>query len=449
MKNNPIPHSPYMPFDPAVELYSSSYGHLTPWEFSGWKNESMSWKTGCYLHAGLNPNFRKRIKGPDAMRLIQDACINDFTRFSIGASKHGVMCNELGNTMAEGMILRIAEDEFEFIGHGPYVDYLVESSSYRLKSQDVDSDTFLFQIAGPRSLEVVEALTGENLRDLEFLWHRPSRLRIAELSDRTIDIRVYRLGVSRTLAYEVHGDIRDAQTVYKAIMKAGEDFGIERLGMQGYGLNHTEGGFAQSFIHYLHAWTEDDVFMNFLSHQSMNNSSRLPGSAGQDISKRYANPYELGIGHLITFDHSFRGREALECIARNPKRKIVTLEWDRNDVIEIYASQFRDGADIQFMDFAANPIWQGYMSLNFADDILSGDKIIGISSGRMFSYYYKKMISLGIMDIDHANLGESVEVLWGDPGSRQKRIRAVVSRFPYIDLPFNRNIDTSRLSSAG
>lgn len=448
MKPTLIPHSPFMPYDKDVSFYSSSFGHLTPWEFSGWKSESMSWKTGCYLHAGLNPNYRNRIKGPDALRLIQDACINDFTRFSIGASKHGVMCNALGNTMAEGMILRLGEDEFENMGHGPYVDYLVESGDYDVKFENLDAKTFLFQIAGPRSLDVMEALTGESLKDLRFLWHRPSRIRRDGLLKRDIDIRVYRLGVSRTLAYEVHGDMADAQTVYEAILQAGAPFGIERLGMQGYGLNHTEGGFAQSFIHYLHAWTEDGEFMHFLGKQFGEITAVLPGSAGPDITKRYANPYELGIGHLITFDHEFRGREALEKIAQAPRRQIVTLEWNQDDVLDVYASQFRPDGDIEFMDFAANPIWQGVLSRHFADDVFVGERLVGMSSGRMFSYYYRQMISLAIIETAHANLGDELEVLWGEPGTRQKRIRAVVRRFPYIDLPFNRNIDTSVIPPA-
>ena len=39
----------------------ATYIHMTEniwaWEFNGWKQESLSWKTGCYMDAGL---FRKR-----------------------------------------------------------------------------------------------------------------------------------------------------------------------------------------------------------------------------------------------------------------------------------------------------------------------------------------------------------------------------------------------------
>ena len=75
-----------MPSDPAVALYSSSLGSFTPYEFSDFRTEEESWKTTAYLHAGLNPPSPYRLTGPDALRLLREACVNDFTRFSVGAS---------------------------------------------------------------------------------------------------------------------------------------------------------------------------------------------------------------------------------------------------------------------------------------------------------------------------------------------------------------------------
>lgn len=439
-KSRDIPHSPYLPIDPKVANYNAAFGHLVPWEFNGWKAETLSWKNSCYLHAGLNPAYQYRLSGTDALRLLTENSINDFTKFSVGASKYIVMCNERGNVMTDGMVWRLGEDDFVSFFLSPYLDYLVASGRYDVQGQDLSKKRFLFQVAGPLSLNVLERATGESLRDIEFIWHRASQIMMP--SGMARPVRIYRLGVARTLAYEVHGDIADALDVYAAIMASGEAFGIERLGLQAYGMNHTEGGFAQSFIHFLPAWTEDKEFMAFLDENTRSVLSRLPGSAGPDVAKRYANPIELGLSHMTAFDREFTGSEALKEIASNPRRKIVTLEWSADDILEIYASQFRNGGDAQFMDFAANPVWQGTaMSVVFADDVFADDKLVGISSGRMFSQYYKTMISLGIIETEQALIGNEVEVLWGDPGTPQKRIRAKVARYPYLDLPFNRDID--------
>lgn|GEM_PF-6911263 len=53
-----------LPSDPALFL---AFGErLIPWEYDGWDVESLSWKTGCYIHAGLS-NYQQVFEGPDAL----------------------------------------------------------------------------------------------------------------------------------------------------------------------------------------------------------------------------------------------------------------------------------------------------------------------------------------------------------------------------------------------
>ncbi|MGX9221970.1 hypothetical protein ACWV27_26785 (plasmid) [Massilia varians] len=435
-------HSPYLPFDPEVADYNTTFEHLSPWQFNGWKKESLSWKTDCYLHAGLNPASPYRLHGPGALDLLRDACINDFTRFSIGCSKHAVMCNSLGNVMADGMVLRTGNDDFTCYFLNPYIDYLVASGRYDVTGEDLSGKTFLFQVAGPKSLAALEAATSESLRDIEFLWHRPSSI---HYKGRDIPVRIFRLGVARTLAYEVHGHIEDALDVYNAIAASGKQFGMERIGMQVYGMHHTEGGFAQSYIHFLPAYTEDPEFIAFLAGSADEYMRDLPGSAGPVLEKRYANPVELGWAHMISFEHDFVGRVALERIVGEPHRRMVTLEWNRDDILEVYASQFDPDTEVEFMDFAANPIWTAHNSIVFCDDVMVGENQIGVSSGRVFSYFYRQMLSLALLQTKYALIGETVEVIWGRPGNQFKRIRATVARYPYLDLPKNSEIETKKM----
>ena len=119
----------------------------------------------------------------------------------------------------------------------------------------------------------------------------------------------------------------------------------------------------------------------------------------------------------------------------------MTLVWEPEDVVAVYASQFVSGEQAQFMDFPANPIWTADSTVVFADDVFVGGELVGMSSGRMFTSSYHSMISLAILDHAHAHEGNQVEVLWGDPGTRQMRIRATVVRYPRLELPKNRDID--------
>jgi glycine cleavage system aminomethyltransferase T len=243
----------------------------------------------------------------------------------------------------------------------------------------------------------------------------------------------------------VHGDIKDAPLVYQALMAAGQPFNLVRLGMRAYGMNHTENGFAQAFIHFLPAWAQDEDFMDYLNGKYDALLAKLPGSAGVDITRRYFNPIDLGWGHMITFDHDFIGRAALEVAMQQQAKKIVTLEWYADDIKDIYASYFESGESFEFMEFPANPIWTTQSSIVVADEVQIDNRSIGISSGRIYSFYYRRMISLAVIETEYAIEGTTLEVIWGNPGKRQKKIRAKVSRFPYLTLPRNRDIDTKAL----
>lgn len=438
----PIQHSPYLPFDPEVALYSSSLGSFTPYEFSDFRTEEESWKTSAYLHAGLNPASHYRLAGPDALQLLKGACVNDFTKFTIGASKHAVMCNAKGHVMADGMVLRIGEDDYEAFFLNPWIDYLVASGRYDVTGEDLTGSRFLFQVGGTRSLDIIEAATGEDFSDLPFIWHRNTTINHPD-TGRALPVRVFRLGVAGTLAYEVHGRFDDAQPVYSALLAAGEAHDIKRLGLRAYGLNHTENGFAQAFLHFLPAYTEDPDFLAYLGTTAEEVFTALPGSAGTDPTRRYFTPLELGWGHMITYDHEFTGRAALQDSTAH--RGPVTLIWNPEDVVDIYAKQFTPGNRVQFMDFPANLVWSGDNSVVFTDDVLSDGQTIGTSSGRIFTSSYHSMISLAILDRTHTAPGTHVEILWGDPGTDQRLIRATVAPFPILDLPKNRDIDTRRV----
>jgi vanillate/3-O-methylgallate O-demethylase len=72
---------------------------------------------------------------------------------------------------------------------------------------------------------------------------------------------------------------------------------------------------------------------------------------------------------------------------------------------------------------------------------------VGISSLAVYSYYYRQMISHCTIDLDQAEIGNEVVLQWGDHGRRIKPVRAVVERFPYLDLPRNEAVDLTAIPS--
>ena len=109
-------HTPYSPFfkdDYITYSYFLTGGSwLQPYEFTGWRDEQLSSRKTCFIHAYLNPNNLYRYSGPDAKKYLSKYFTNSFEKFPIGSGKHGIACNEEGNVITDGVMLRTGENEF-------------------------------------------------------------------------------------------------------------------------------------------------------------------------------------------------------------------------------------------------------------------------------------------------------------------------------------------------
>ncbi|HEX2987850.1 MAG TPA: aminomethyl transferase family protein [Chloroflexota bacterium] len=424
-----------VPVYPDVKLYANILDNMRIWEGDGWKPETMSWKTGCYLHSGLSGFTEFTFRGPEAARFLSMLSING-SDWPIGTSKHLVMLDEEGLIANHTLGVRDSEDSFRHFACPPWSIY-----KYQTAGMNVElgvREIFILQVAGPTSLQVLERATGESLRDVGFLDVRPTRV-----PDVDTAIEVTRIGMAGTLAYELRGDFSAGPAVYDRVYRAGHDLGIKRLGWRSYMVNHVEGGFPQVLGTFMYSGARDPQFVKMLPPTVAN--TEWTGSVDpSDLRARFRTPVELGWEWMARFDHDFIGREALEKEMAHPKRTIVTLRWNRDDVIDIYASLFHPGEEYRTLDLPSSP---QPPAGGHADRVTKGGQQIGVSSGTTYSYYFREVISHCTIDRDQAEIGNEVIVHWGDYGKRIKEVRATVERFPYLDLPRNQTYDLRTVPS--
>jgi vanillate/3-O-methylgallate O-demethylase len=422
-------------------------------EYTGWQDEQMSWKDSCYI-GDWSWLAEVRVKGPDAEKFFSGLCVNTFSNYEAGKCKHVIFCNNDGKIVGEGILIKRTPDTLEWQGgmqapvDGPPVAWL----KYHFQKEKYDAEMtfpnklFKFQVSGPKSLKLLEKVCSTNLKDIPFMHIRNA------IIDGT-DVQLMRQGMAGEIGFEVQGNKEHSSRIHDFILQNGQEFGIKVLGSRTAMINHLEAAFPTIGCDYLPAvYSEGEQdFLKFANPQldstdiidsdkiSFSFLAKVGGSfdAG-DISAWYRSPFELNWGKRVKFDHDFIGRKSLEAEAGNPKRVLVTLEWNSEDVLDVYASYYRDEVPYDFMDV---PQRTGFCySL---DNVLVGGKCAGVSSSRGYSYYFRKTLSHCVIDIEYSKPGVEVLVEWGEPDHRKKMIRAVVAPTPY--KRDNRRLDLKSL----
>lgn len=166
MSNNKVQNVGFVAAYPGVK-YREVFGNMVVWEADPWKETTLSWKNSCYIHAGIS-GVEVVIKDPDAQKLLSMASINDVYNWKPNKSKHLVMCDDNGLIMNHALTQRDRDEEFRMFAGNPWPLFRLQMTG----EYDVEitmNPIFIFQIAGPLSLTVIEKVTGESQRDVKFL----------------------------------------------------------------------------------------------------------------------------------------------------------------------------------------------------------------------------------------------------------------------------------------
>jgi len=420
-----LPHAPALPLVRKVHTYTRFGTSFEPWEYTDWIDESMSWKDTLYI-GDWSPLGKMHVAGPEALKFFSSIAVNSFEKFAIGQAKHIILCNQAGKIVGEGVLMRLGEEELLFTS-GPgiaWADYQFRKRPFDARASQIGGQQFILQLQGPLSMFVLEKATGESLRDIGFMRFRGTRIA-------NMPFLALRQGMAGEIGYELHGPIDHAVDIYNALLEAGREFGIRRLGGRTKMVNHVEACFPTPSVDFVPAIfdePEKDFALAYFSENAREIYRTTDGSFEYDhIGALYRTPVELGWRRNVKLDHKFIGRAAVERELGDPKRTIVTLVWNADDVADVYASLFRkDSVPYQYMEMPRH-----ILGCVFADKVVKDGATVGVSTSRCYSYFFREMLSLCVLDLPLCVPGTEVTVVWGRPGTPQKPIRATVAPAPY------------------
>jgi len=199
-----------------------------------------------------------------------------------------------GGIAGDFTISKLDEDDFMMIGSGIAERYhqrffqMVERPE-TVKFISLTNSWCGFNVAGPKSRDLLKRLTNADLSNEAFAFMRSRQITIAG-----IEVLALRVSFTGDLGWELHLPEEDQLTLYDALFEAGSDLGVAAVGGRAFGSLRVEKGY---------------------------------GSWGREYSPEYW-PHEVGLERLIKLEKpEFLGRDAYLKIKDNPPREqLVYLE---------------------------------------------------------------------------------------------------------------------------
>jgi vanillate/3-O-methylgallate O-demethylase len=415
-------------------------------EFHNWRSEQWAWQHSAVLFDQSHHMVNLYLRGPDALKLLTDTMINSPSGWTVNKAKQYVPTTPYGHVIGDGIIFWQEEEEFCYVGRAPASNWLrfhAETGGYdvdvelddrspmRPMGKPVTRSVWRFQIQGPNAWAIIEKLHGGPLEKLKFF--NMSWMNIAGRKVRTL-----RHGMSGAPGLEIWGPYDEQEDIRTAILDAGKEFGIVPCGSRAYPSNTLESGWIPSPLPAIYTGDKLKAYREWLGANSYEATGSIGGSFVSDkIEDYYLNPWELGYGPFVKFDHDFIGREALEKVDPEAQRHKVTLAWNPEDMAKIMGSLFNpDGEQYKFFDV---PL-ANYASSNYDRVIDADGRTVGFSMFTGYSYNEKQALSLATIDTSIPE-GAEVRVVWGEEngGTRKTTVephkqieaRAIVSPVPY------------------
>ncbi len=236
-------------------------------------------------------NFAKYIcKGPGAEDWLNAVFANKMPR-EVGRSCLTPLISVRGGIAGDATVTRTGEDEFWVISSGMAERYqkrfydmvpLPEGTVFESKTEEMCG----FNVAGPKSREILQRLTNASLQTEDFPFMRSKMIELAG-----VQCLALRVSFTGDLGWELHCKTEDQAQLYAALLEAGQEFGAGPVGSRALMSLRVEKGY---------------------------------GSWSREYSPEYW-PQEVGLERLCKLDKEFLHKSACEDVLAEPSRENLVL----------------------------------------------------------------------------------------------------------------------------
>lgn len=258
----------------------------------------------------VSPLNKWEFRGPDALRAAQRAFSNDALGLAVGQVRYGAFLDADGLMVDDGTVFNTArEDHCWVMTNGRDHD-----ERFGEIVQDLDAEFEWITpsmphlgVIGPRSRDVVQKLTDEDIGSLGYFRFIPRPARVAG-----VEVHLSRTGYGGELGFELFLlDPADADTLWNAVV----DAGVTPIGTDAIEVARVEAGLIVT---------------------------------GYDYEPHERTPFDFNLDRMVRTDKGlgFVGEEALRAVVGELPNRFVTLRYEADELPEYGATVTKDGEEV-------------------------------------------------------------------------------------------------------
>ncbi|MBC8319367.1 MAG: glycine cleavage system aminomethyltransferase GcvT [Bacteroidetes bacterium] len=181
------------------------------------------------------------VEGPQAKAMVQKITSNDVNALVDGKVQYSCFPNGRGGIVDDLLVYRFNDEKYLLVVNASNIEkdwnHVVKHNEVGAKLTNASSDISQLAVQGPLALKAMQKLTDVPVEDMEYYTFK-----VIEFAG-VKNVIFSTTGYTGSGGCEIYMKNADAEKIYKAVLEAGEEFGIKPIGLGARDTLRLESGF--------------------------------------------------------------------------------------------------------------------------------------------------------------------------------------------------------------
>lgn len=181
------------------------------------------------------------VEGPNAFELVQRVTTNDVAALYDGKVQYSCFPNGRGGIVDDLLVYRFHAEKYLLVVNASNIDkdweWVNKANIHGAKLTNASDDTAQLAIQGPLAMKAMQKLTDTVVTDMEYYTFKTLTFAGVE------NVLLSTTGYTGAGGCEIYFHNKDAESIYKAVLEAGVEFGIKPIGLAARDTLRLEMGF--------------------------------------------------------------------------------------------------------------------------------------------------------------------------------------------------------------